>query len=441
MDFAPPRSPSLDQQRDALQKGLGRAMQWARAGRLIDEVLLEACLHDQRYDIQCEGNRGKWLWDLLNATGTIKRFRQPLLDAMRHLSEERDAYQLCQLAMRYGKTGDDEFKDQLYDFVERRPFAHIYPSIGEEELIELGGEKAFLFIARIRGRLLESRDWEWDDRTVVEHAIEQLGQERVSSLVENSSDEAIRRFAAVWRQNPSQATEWYRQSGVKPVEVIPVSQIIEASQTGKTAASFRLWGIYADEKDLKTVLDHLWAARDPNTVAKLLRVFLKRPLPRFDARLIDLCRHENSDVRRLALNALEQNEHPLVREFALAELENQTLDWSVVGFFIRNFIKGDEKQLLDYVQRFEDACQRHGRLMDLLELLEENPEADCSQLALFAYACTPCQNCRFRAAKMLAKKGIAPAWLIEECQYDSFQEAHALVDTKPVESERLPTEN
>jgi hypothetical protein len=28
-DFSPPESPSLDQQRDALQKGLGRAMRWA----------------------------------------------------------------------------------------------------------------------------------------------------------------------------------------------------------------------------------------------------------------------------------------------------------------------------------------------------------------------------------------------------------------------------
>ena len=58
-DYSPPSSPTLDQQRDALQKGLGRAMQWAVNGRLDDELLLEACLRDQRFDWQAEDSRGR----------------------------------------------------------------------------------------------------------------------------------------------------------------------------------------------------------------------------------------------------------------------------------------------------------------------------------------------------------------------------------------------
>ena len=53
-DYSLPSSPSLDQQRDALQKGLGRAMLWAMQGRLNDEPLLAACLRDQRFDMQVE---------------------------------------------------------------------------------------------------------------------------------------------------------------------------------------------------------------------------------------------------------------------------------------------------------------------------------------------------------------------------------------------------
>ena len=56
-DF-PPASPSAEQQRDALRKGLGRAAQWAAAGRLDEAALLAACLTDQRYDQQLETGRG-----------------------------------------------------------------------------------------------------------------------------------------------------------------------------------------------------------------------------------------------------------------------------------------------------------------------------------------------------------------------------------------------
>jgi len=73
LDFSPSTVPSLDQQRDALQKGLGRAVQWATAGMLAAEPLLDACLHDQRFDRQCEDNRGQWLWKLISLAGMLTK--------------------------------------------------------------------------------------------------------------------------------------------------------------------------------------------------------------------------------------------------------------------------------------------------------------------------------------------------------------------------------
>ena len=61
LDFSPPPIPTRIQQQDALQKGVGRAVTWAERGQLDLDVLLEACLHDQRFDRQCEANRGEWL--------------------------------------------------------------------------------------------------------------------------------------------------------------------------------------------------------------------------------------------------------------------------------------------------------------------------------------------------------------------------------------------
>jgi hypothetical protein len=66
--------------------------------------------------------------------------------------------------------------------------------------------------------------------------------------------------------------------------------------------------------------------------------------------------------------------------------------------------------------------------MDVIKVLEKNPEADCSRLGVVGYALTPCENCRFGAAQRLLKQRVAPAWLTEECRYDSGEDCRELVE-------------
>jgi hypothetical protein len=135
-DYSPPICPSPAQQRDAVQKGLGRAMQWAVSGRLDDGPLLEACLLDQRFDGQVEDPRGEWLWQMIREAKDTQRFRVPILHALYDLSDERSANQLCQLARCYGESGDETFRSRLYEIVEQKPFAQS-PWLGEEEVVGL----------------------------------------------------------------------------------------------------------------------------------------------------------------------------------------------------------------------------------------------------------------------------------------------------------------
>jgi hypothetical protein len=429
-DYSPPISPSLAQQQDALQKGLGRAMQWAMAGSLADQPLLDACLHDKRFDSQCEDNRGEWLWNIMDAAGAVGRFREPILEALRSITTESDAYQLCELAFHFATQGDVAFETALYEFVEKKPVADC-PWIGEGQLLELGGETAFPLIARVRGRLLEQRDWKWDDAAVVDRAVEKLGEQRAQELLNSNDDAAIRRFLAGWRNYTSRPQEPQRQSHAERMRAITVDEILSAAKADDTRSvqfRFRGWGMHADEMDLAVVLRHLWNASETKVLVNLLKVFSNRPLPHFDAQLIELCRHSEPDVQRWAINALENNTHPLIRAFALAELRERTLNASVVGLFINNYVEGDENRLRELVEMPEDSWERHGVLIDVLNVLEKNPEADATQLALVAYFHTPCEMCRFRAVELLVAQDAAPRWLIEECRHDSAEDCRTLVE-------------
>jgi hypothetical protein len=432
-DYSPPASPPLDQQRDALRKGLGRAMQWAARGRLDDEPLLEACLHDQRFDWQVEDSRGDWLWDMVQAVGAVERFRVPILHALYDLSDERSAMQLCELARCYAKQGDEAFRSQLYKIVEKKPFDYT-PWVGEEEVIGLDGEQGFLFAARVRGRLLANREWEYDDENPIRIAVERFGEECVNGLLEESSDAAISRFREGWRREKQKKAERASpQSQRERMTVIPVEEVVRAAEGENKCFWFRVWGMYAKETDLQTVLQTLWAAREPSIIANLLKVFSRRALPEFDARLLELCRHDNEEVRRWAFGALEENKHSLVREFALTELGKGVHDGSVVALLINNYLRGDEHLILESMEFPEDECELHWLFSHVINVLENNPHADCFPLGVITYTSTPCGNCRFKAARLLHNQQVAPTWLSEECRYDSCKDSRELIE-KPAES-------
>ena len=74
----------------------------------------------------------------------------------------------------------------------------------------------------------------------------------------------------------------------------------------------------------------------------------------------------------------------------------------------------------------DDECELHWLLMDAIKVLEKNPKADCSRLGVIAYASTPCEYCRFYAARLLLDQQVAPEWLKEECRHDSGEDCRAL---------------
>jgi hypothetical protein len=66
------------------------------------------------------------------------------------------------------------------EFVGREPFPD--SGICESQLIELGGEEAFRFLARIRGEALATEAWDWDEDAAIDLAVEALGEPRIREL-------------------------------------------------------------------------------------------------------------------------------------------------------------------------------------------------------------------------------------------------------------------
>jgi hypothetical protein len=427
VDYSPAASPSLDQQRDALQKGLGRAMQWAVAGRLDEAVLLDACLHDRRYDRWFNAVRGHWLWPIVQAIHAEEQFRDRILDALCDPAKD-NALQLCELGFHYAKKGDEAFRSRLYQIVQDKPFADMR-DLGEDEIVQLDGEEAFLLVVRLRGLQLECRDWDWDDQHLLNETIEQLGEERVNGLLETTADEAIKRFRVRWRQEKSKAQDTDDSSHAQSEQdrQMPASEVISVIESAtNNRVALRIWGRRARDEDLEAVLQYLLSARDPKIIANCLMTFSSREFPRLLPELIDFSHHQDDHVRRWAFVALENNAHPLVRKLAEDELQNGVPDGLALGLFVKNYRPGDEQRILQLVEIPDSNDQMHELLKDAIRVCVENEQADCSQLGVVAYALQPCGMCRGWAADVLQKRKVAPSWLAEECRFDSDEDTRKL---------------
>ena len=423
-DVSPVLTPSLDQQQDALRKGLGRGLMWARSRVLRDDVILRACIEDQRHDSHCEDSRGDWLWDIIQQVNGQDRLSDAILQSLRQLNDESSADQLCRLARYFAERGDDRFRKRLYQIVETKPFADFCP--GEEEVIALDGELAFLLAARVRGMRLASREWEWDDRNLTDIAIERFGRDRAIALLETSSDAYILRFFRVWLEDERSQTGssfWHDDPRWRG----SVNDILAAANGTERCYWFRGWGTYADDEQLKTILTHILQSQSSHDVSRLLRVFANRALPEFEPRLVELFQHENEAVRQPVVAALAMNSHPTIRALALEQFAADSLR-NAIALIKRNFEPGDEERILNAITLPEDACDRHWLLMDVIDVLKTNSVAECSRLAVVTYFETPCMNCRVESARLLRDRKVAPAWLAEECRFDADETARQLFD-------------
>lgn len=428
-DYSPPTAPSPDQQRDALRKGLGRSLQWALAGQLEDGPLLDACLHDLRFDCQADEYRGPWLWEVAEAARAADRFRSVLLEALQTISDGGTGCQLCGIGVHYAANGDEAFRSRLYQIVREKPVEG-FPWMAEHEIIQLDGQSAFLFAAGRRGRELAKRAWDWHDGAFVDDAVEQLGVDRITKALDASEGEATIRFRdAWWRQAAANQERSPRQSYSECMKQIPLDDVIAAAESvSNQRMNFRGWGIWAAARDLEIVFERLLSCRDPKTITNYLRVFSMRAFPRVVPEVVSLSRHADEDVRHWAFHALERNTHPLVRELAEHELQNGIPEGRSLGLFVKNYQPGDEHRIVELLDLPEDDNQLHWLLMDAVKVCEENPHAECSRLGVMAYALTPCGCCRHEAAKLLHSRGVAPSWLTEECRFDSDCETRRFAD-------------
>ena len=423
----PPAYPlTREQFAEALAKGLGRAhLHVQRHGAAgVDDLILDACLHNRAYDPECEDERAPWLADLIDAAGLQGQILPALLASLRDMGEAPhwDRVQRCGLAAQFAGRGHTVARDALYaafrESVERDD------PIGAGDIIALDGADGLIAVVNALGQRLLTNPSLDVEAWRMRHFDDEAGPGRARAILERAATKnaGIGRYLA-------RAEETEREAPPQKPQ-ITLAEIIAAIDDPAVRFSryfHRVWGKRATESELEVIAQRLATVPSPAALVRCLMCFQRRPYARLMPRFLELTEHTDPDVRRAAIAALSQITHADVRALALGKIEGGHVAEGELDLFARNYATGDEDRFVHALIALPaDACDRHDAWMDVLNVFDSNSHAVAHPCMLWLYERTPCPTCRSRAVRKLLRANSAPAWLMEEGRFDASADTREL---------------
>lgn len=394
-------------------------------------MILAHCLRNTTYDPQSEGNKTKYLFEIIQLTQEQGFYRNAILAAMQALpaSPEDDfddldwvASQLFEFGVLFAQHGDEAFRQATYDLFVKRATSHC--EFGADNLIELDGLAGFLFVAKHLYSLPEPSTptlnaWYID---IVE---ERFGAEAVRKYIEREVDDPGLKSYIVYprehqaarskRHNVStthydEVKQWITQWQAEPIHKV--------GDVDQRLPRFVRWGRDASEEALVEVAQDLLVAEEA-LLLPYLTIFRSRCFPLNHERLLALAASANSDIALAAIAALAHIEHPNVHLLALSLLQFSTKNYPALDLLIKNYQEGDHVLIESVLAQQSDKDHLHRAGISTLEIFEVHSTVACAGSLLYIYEYGPCTYCRQRTIQLLLTQHILPDWIAREARYDS----------------------
>lgn len=346
--------------------------------------------------------------------------------------------QLCNLLCRFATDGSLKAREALYlkynslfTFLSKRAYIR-NPTCNERDEFEwlciwitsLDGFTAFKKIVEHIGEFLYRTknsnsifvDWFYSD------AKDKFGESRVKNYL---STKAIKSKAVEAFLNETKSIESYIK---RPLESVTLKDLLEACYETK---GFRGRGIAlrfaktASDDQLIQLAQISVDETDPEIKLELLWVFRKRQFPLSENYIFELAESDNESIRDIAFDILQNLDSEKIHDYATNLIKEQKEMANSLSLLCHCYQPEDETLLADGVKELKvsyDDGEWHGVFMEAEKLLEKCSFKFDSNLFIHMYQQTLCSSCRFRLLQNMFKRRILTREILEECQYDSYED-------------------
>lgn len=425
---------SKEEFRDALRKGLGRAILHVKdygADGLMDDIL-HAVTHNLVFDPQMNGNRYEWILWLIKKTRRVEFFRERVLEALRESREPWDLSLLYALAAEFAEGGDEEARTAIYEKFERQEVDE--PWLGGTSLVCLYGMEGFMHVAKLIGARMRRdpayrerlrKSGENDYMIYIAADTEEKKNEALALLRERAdADEAIRiyleEFETYLCREESRSSPPGQPGQLSMEDVLACIERLEWTRRYQAKRCYNRVAPEGHNDIFKAML----AETRREQLLQFFWFYSGKPLPWFDEKLLEWAASEDTEIRSRSLMSLTRLEHPSIRKFALEQLRQPgtKLIPNLIRLFAHNWRPGDAELIRSALWVPENPNTAHEFVLDILNLSSTIKNAEMRDLWLWAYEHSPCAYCRSSMVEHLIEFDLAPYDLQVECRFDCEEE-------------------
>ncbi len=406
--------------------GLGRALVYARDHdvRQYRDVILDACLHCYSYDIQIEGTRADYMYEIVGLLPDKAFYHDAVLNSLAKTVDDWDAVQRFHFAACMATGGNDHAKRVMHDNYNPGP---IYGESIGVNFLDTDGIEGLLFVAEKMGALLLAKPDEVDIGWVASRSKDIFGEGATWNALRNAGRENPQIEAFRQASEASQKPH-VKDPGREDTPSVSYAELLKNITQNQPDLLWK-WGEQASDQELELAARGLIAARDPKDQLRHVRIFTRRRFPLSPNALFALAEVEEERVGLWAVRALAHVTDPTVRELAF-RLVKSDLWWrgNPIALLNKNVEPGDHETVLVWFEAADDREVRHTLGMGLEEFWKQHPDEKTEARMLQSlYEKDPCSHCRERAVKRLIELDALTEQMRAECAYDANSDIRNLV--------------
>lgn len=407
----------------AIKLGHGRALLHVKeyGDDSIEDAIKESLLTSHAYDVQIEGLRTWWLWQIVTLTGKSNSYADHLLSNF-NLSthSHHDVAQQFELASMFFDLGRIDFRPAMFADFQRMAHEPGMSSCGRA-MVEVSGLAGLEMVAKTCGESPEIID-DYECNKVLERAIangyERTVMEHMSKLAEK--EPTVKVFMDACEQFNASSGALSERSQPTLEELLMLIEQGELNNPGK----FKAFGRRATADELAQVSNLLKHASTERDRLAFLQVFHWVAMPQFSTDTLKLLSDNNAQIRMAAAKALSHSKSPDIRNTALSMLQSgESSSVSIALDLLKNNYTPDDSQLvMQGLRCLKLPFDIHAAGMAVKNICRTS---QCSELApaiLWLYEHGPDTFCRLDFVEQLVEWQKCPPDLLYEAQWDAGSE-------------------
>lgn len=400
------------------------------------DIVLYGCLNDITYDLQCEGSRGLFMYNLALQYEDYNYFLQPAIEKflspelcddwhlINHLCDFIDCFagdygdksaqkavvekyrQLYKLLMSLRWSAHANEVLQCYEYIA----IVLIQNSSIDTSMKIFGDMGNFFIRRRRA---DDRELKWNFAWFWSNAQEKYGKKYLKEKLEvlSKNNAGLKRFRRVMM-----CEENSRPVSRKPLSAEDFIEIAEKeSIQRKDVIALRR----AEISEKIKIADAVVSENDLNKKAELLKAFTvsANTFPLEPEILVNYADSENENLRETAVEAMDNLKADCIHDFAVKRLEK---DFSVqiMRILLNNYRDIDKKFISDRLDTLkidrDNESGWHNIVLGIVNNIEELPD----EFIYFVYEKSMCSCCRESAVDELIRRNLFTEEIKSECLMD-----------------------